>query len=354
MSGCASPDVGSEAFAAKHCPDGVCDPPDDPPDDPPEDPPEPPPPQPDPAKRRDKLIPIDFVATRLDDFLTGTTVHVSQTAGDTLSIPFVDQVCHTDPEVAECRARCHEGDLTPRQLQECLADCGDANQTCEDVCSSFEARSFLKWGNNAIAASVRDDPSLCNASTCPACDPPRQVASLENESFGVPLFERDYTVGPFSYHFSCRVNNWRFSVGGNIALEASPAGLTATLPGVTDDPAIPCVDAPDVEVDGLELQIKFVFPTSGLDIAAEGDLLGDWHILGPVLDAATDMNSLVSTAVRDGSHDALNTIDARDAYARLFRGLVGQYVEEVTHEQLDILGNVQATTGGLNVRYWVK
>lgn len=336
-----------------HCPGDDCgpwEPPDDLPDDPPEDPPD----QPDPAKYREKLIPLEFVWTRLDTALGGTAVQLSHLEGDTKSFPYVDEVCttHTDPDVIQCRIDCtNDPSTTPAQRAECRDYCGASTTTCEDVCTSFGSRSWLRWGNVARAAS---GTKVCNTTTCPACNPAMNVARLVDRALPVPVFDRDYTVGPFSYSIYCRLNRWVFQVGDNLDVQASPAGLTVWLPGTTADPAIHCEGAPDVEVEDLTLRVKFLFPSSGLSIGAEGTLLGDWNVFGAPVDFLADMNGLIADAVRSASHDALNATSARSVYQTLFTGLVAEFVQEETGEQLDILGNIQSVNGGLAVRYWVQ
>lgn len=349
--GCQDLALSTHRADVDNCPDHDCGPPDDPPDDPP---PEDPPPQPDPAKFREKVIPIEFVRSRLDQLLGGTKVQLSHLDGDDLEFHGVGEVCHTqsNPDVEDCLAGCEE--LPPRAKLACRAACRATTTTCEDVCSSWQSKSWLRWGNAALAASVLSSPRSCDATTCPACNPAQTVPSLEHRPLPLPVFDKSYTVGPFTYQFTCRVNRWVFQIGGNLTLQASPSGLTIAVPGATGDPAVVCDNAPDATVDHLAVQIRFIFPTSGLAISAEGTLLGDWHLFGSPIDFLADLNGHVSSAVRSASTDALNTTGARAAYRRAFTTLANNYIEEVTHEQLDILGNFTPVNGGLRMRYWVK
>jgi hypothetical protein len=353
--GCTSPDIGSDSYEARNCPDPPCDPPDDPPDDPPPDDP-PPPPQPDPAKFRERFIPLAYVVAKLDFALGGTTIQVSHTTGTPRTFHHFAEHCetHTTPEVLECRAACNELDVPPWQKAQCREQCGESTTTCEEFCSSTDSLNWLRWGNVARAASALNDPKSCNATTCPACNPPMLVPSLEDRWLPIPIFDESYTAGPFTYHITCRVNRWVFQLGGNITASATPSGLSLSIPGATGDPAIPCDNAPDVEVDGLAMQVTFRFPTFGMNIGADGTLLGDWDVIAEPIEFLADLNGLIETAVTNASHDALNTAAARSAYRSAFTTLVGQFVSEVTHEQLDNLTNVQSTHGGLTVRYWVR
>src|ERR1043165_5663844 len=111
IAGCQEPSVSTYRAEVDDCPDFDCGPPDDPDDDPP---PEDPPPQPDPAKRRENVIPVDFVRTKLDEALGGTRIQLSHLAGDDMEFHNVDEVCHTEsnPDVEDCLASCDE--LPPR------------------------------------------------------------------------------------------------------------------------------------------------------------------------------------------------------------------------------------------------
>src|SRR6185503_8813287 len=81
IAGCQQPSLSTYRAEVDNCPDHDCGPPEDPPD---EDPPDedPPPPQPDPAKFREKVIPIDFVRSKLETLLGGTKIQLSHTDGD--------------------------------------------------------------------------------------------------------------------------------------------------------------------------------------------------------------------------------------------------------------------------------
>jgi len=347
--GCQPLDVSTYVAAEQNCPDGDCPPPpDDPPDDPP---PEDPPTPPDPAKRREQLISLDYVSLQLVA-LYGTTIQLSHLGGEDLEFHNVQQVCETTPrpDAEECREACMELDL-PRARTQCLQSCSQTTTTCSNVCSAWETRSWLRWGAGALQASGH---TSCNMTTCPACAPATEVPSLRDRPLPVPAFDKSYTVGPLTYAFYCRVNQWTFTIDNHLTVASSAAGLAITIPGDTGDPAVVCDNAPDVAVDNLKAQLTFRFPTTGMGIGADATLLGDWHLLGPVFDFLADLRTAVETRSREAAHDALNTVDARAAYRSLFTKIVDRYVSDVTHERLDNLLNVSAEAGGLRVRYYVK
>jgi hypothetical protein len=349
--GCDATDIGSAALEEMHCPNGDCpDPGDDSSDDLPE---EEPPTQPDPAKLRETVIPVDFVAVTLNELLFGTRIHVSHTDFVRLAFPYMDEVCetHHDPNEAECIAECNESDLPPSQRAECRASCRATTTTCHDVCASFEALSYVRWGANALFAGGF---KACEPTTCPACGPGTQIARLENRPLPIPAFDEDYTVGPFTYSIACDVNRWAFQVEGNLGIRMSSTGLEVTVPGVTGDPAIICDGAPDPTVEDLALEITFRFPTSGLDIYTDSWLRGDWDVFGEPVDFLFDLQSSISNAAHSATTDALNDVRVRDTYRQAFVGLATRYIQDVNHEVLDNLGNIQAVDGGLKARYWVQ
>jgi hypothetical protein len=95
-------------------------------------------------------------------------------------------------------------------------------------------------------------------------------------------------------------------------------------------------------------------PHLGLDIYTDSWLRGDWDVFGEPVDFLFDLQSSISSAAHSATTDALNDVRVRDIYRQTFAGLARRYIQDVNHEVLDILGNIQAVDGGLKARYWVQ
>ena len=173
--GCGAPDdfaddepVGELQLAARHCPDGECDPPPLPGDDPPP-PPPPRPPQPDPAKARFLVVPTQYISDELNFALSDTFVQLTHTDGQDLPLPGIMHQCSTSPSDLEHKQACLElcRELPPKQQAPCRKQC-DTQSTCTYFCSNSatSTKNFVRWSGPLKYAS---DKETCDANTCPAC-----------------------------------------------------------------------------------------------------------------------------------------------------------------------------------------
>lgn len=338
-------------IAANMCTGEDCGPPlpDDEPEDPPEDP-APEPPQPDPEKIRHVVIPADFVESSLNLALAGTVVQLSHTSGELLEYPRMVEQCtpKSGADTSDCQEAC--ADVPIKLKASCLEQCTEnQGSVCSWVCSSASTHSFVRWGAVTKGFSTTQ---VCNATTCPACNPEELVPSLKDIPFALPYL---YFEPLPSWHITCSVNPIRFEgTGFNLTAATLPNRLVLRFPGTASSPAITCSGAPDPGIDDLAFKITFDLPhaTLAAQVPAEGEIEGDFSSgAGPIVDWVADLDGRVKNAVKDGTHEILNRQSTRKTYRQLFTDLTKDFARVHHLDAVDHVDLLESDSDGLHVQY---
>ncbi len=365
MLGCGTPDdlsdepaLGELRLAARRCPDGECEPPPLPDDEPPP-PPPPRPPQPDPAKARFIVVPTTFMSDEINFALADTFVQLTHTDGETLALPGIVHQCTRSPSDDEEREACLEfcSELAPKERGPCRAQC-DTQSTCTYSCSNSatSTQNFVRW---SAALKYASDQEACNATTCPACATPTQVATLKDDPLPVPIFHKTVLGLPGwpLYTISCRMNRWQFPFQSiNIEVKSSPDGISFRVPGSTASPSVICDNLPNVQVDDLHLQLTLRFPWLGpARLVAEGALHGDIRTgAGPVVDYLGDVENHIKDKFAEIAGNRLNKPHYIATYKRLLLAIIGRYINSAGLDPMETFGYITTDYDGLHVQYWTN
>jgi hypothetical protein len=352
----AASSVGELDSAIKSCPPEGCAGPGDPGDPPP--PKKPPAPQPDPAKYRTAYLSTAFLKETLDTALWGTKVQLTHTTGNPQSIPAVLHTCtttgNTPEQQQDCEDACESADgLTPAQKAACKAQCG-GHTTCTNFCGTRSVMSYVHWGNAAVAASKLSSSQTCDTTTCPFCPTKSTMASLQDKEITIDPYTTSVGIWPAEVDITCKVNQLVLQAAGNITVDSTPEALYVTMPGNVPSPAVICDNAPDLTVDNFGVQLRMTFPWAQSTVMTEASTVGDWHALAPGVAWLVSLSDHISDAVKNGTHDMLNSSDTQKTMWNLFGQITAQYAKTYTGETFSRLGYIESQYGQLKVTYYVQ
>ena len=310
---------------------------------------------PPPESKRTVTIPTEFIQLQINLVLFDTTVQLSFFDSDgVLSVPVVEEQCENryDEDVDQCLEGCQ--DLPPKNQGECRDDCRAQTQICYPVCSANTGSSFIRWGDTAKALSAKQ---VCDATTCPACASATDVPSLQDTLLGGTFFESSTTVGPFTYEFTCFLNNWQFRANLNIKVTSSESGLRVSIPGTTGNPSIPCDNnfTPNIEVTdlGIGLFLRMDPSSPWPRVIAQGDLLGQFHTLLGVPDAT--ITSAIKSTFREVADNRLNKADKQALFLKMFHGLIDKFLTANHLEpRVGDATSIRFSSEGMIVDYYVS
>ena len=174
---------------------------------------------------------------------------------------------------------------------------------------------------------------------------------------GGTFYKSSTTVGPFTYEFTCALNNWQFRANLNIKVTSSESGLRVSIPGTTGNPSIPCDNnfTPNIYVSDLVigLSLRMDPATPWPRVIAQGDILGHFHTLLGLPDST--ITSAIKSTFREVADNRLNKADKQALFLKMFHGLIDQFLKaNLLEPRVGDATSIRFSAEGMIVDYYIS